>query len=185
MGGMSKILGLMVASGFAAFACAGAKSAGVPGRLLGKPFTPDVFSIKALDGNSVKVDGRVVDTAKTWILSLQVGDDFIPDRQIQVWISLDSTKSLNGYSVAWKPTKFGTQAHTDQLYGAANRTAAVGRGITTVFLNDFKKHTSHSELIDCKLAFGVLKRGKIPFKIDLRLPDGTSVKGAYFATASD
>lgn len=153
----------------------------VKGTLRGKPFRPDVFSVRLLGPASASTNGVVRDRATTYALTLQEGNDFIPDRSVEIWFNVDVGTKLNGYKLAWRPTEFGTEAHRAQAYRNDHKEAQVGRGVTSVFLNDGKVRDNFSDRISLRVAFGKEVGGKIPVAIELIVPNGSKITGTFTA----
>ena len=152
------------------------------GLLLGKPFTPNPFPIKVMPQATASIGGKITDRAQGYILNMQVGDDFIPETSIEIWWNAEVGKPLAGSAINWKPTAFGTEAHSKQAFPIKGKPATVGRGITSVFLASGRKHDSFSDRIECQLSFGEKKGTRIPVCVNLVLPNATRLSGQFWAT---
>lgn len=171
--GLGVLLGLGVCHSFA----------DVPsGLLFGKPFQPNHFTIKVMPPATASLGGKITDRAQGYILNMQVGNDFIPEHNIEIWWNGEMGRGLDSVVIDWQPTQFGSEAHSKQSFPIKGKPATVGRGITGVFLASGKKHEAFSDRIRCYLAFGSRKGDKIPVSVSVALPNATHFRGKFWAT---
>ncbi|MEQ1822034.1 MAG: hypothetical protein ABL949_05975 [Fimbriimonadaceae bacterium] len=151
----------------------------VTGKLAGQPVRFDHSTLKKLGQAKASQGGKVMDRADQYILSLAVGNDFMPDQHLEVWFQIEPGQSVSNRSFVFKPFPFGSDEWRDQLYGKREGTA-VPRGITTVFAFDNRKGVdftaSHQDKFTATLKFGKAVKGKISGTVSVSLPDKATTK---------
>ncbi len=164
----------------------GVTTTSVTGKLAGQPVKFDHASIKRLGQAKAKQGGKVVDRADQYILSLAVGNDFMPDQHVEVWFQVEPGQAITNRTLSFKPFAFGSDGWRQQLYGNREGTK-VPRGITTVFAFDNRERVgftaSHQDKFAATLKFGSSSKGRVSGTVTVSLPDKatTSVSGSFDA----
>jgi hypothetical protein len=157
----------------------GISGTSVTGKLAGYPVRFDNSTLKRLGQAKASQGGKVMDRADQYILSLAVGNDFMPDQHLEVWFQVNPGQSVSNRSFSFKPFAFGSDGWHDQLYGNREGTK-VPRGITTVFAFDNRKGVeftaSHQDKFGATLKFGKLANGRVSGTVSVSLPDKTTTK---------
>jgi len=142
----------------------------VSGKLGGHPFVPTRVEWQPLGLSTVSLGGKVVDKTRQHTLSFRVGDDFIPDHEIKLWISFDDGKPLAPRTWHWRPTAFNTEAYRKQSYPVSRSGGSVARGITGVHTT--ADNGQFMEGYSARLEFLRVEKGTLIGRIGLILPDG-------------
>jgi len=159
------------------------------GLLAGVTFNPDNVKLSKSSGlDSVRVGGKVVDTAQGYMLVFAVGNDFMPDKELTLRFNLDPGTSPFGRTIECKPFAFGTEAYRLQHYKQGGE-GSVGRGVLAVFTNCDKPakgvsgNQHASDRIAATVRFDKKAGGKVNGWIQLELPGEykTRLSGSFTA----
>ncbi|MFZ9938106.1 MAG: hypothetical protein ACO3JG_13765 [Luteolibacter sp.] len=143
-----------------------APAAGQPEEASGQPIPGDP-AVGKVHGKEFKVEKATLDT-RMGTLKLQQGEALIGDMQFTIFL-FDDDEKMDGKTIKVKPKQDSTTAHIHMRYKAE------GKNVPETEI--------HMDKYTMSLEFGIAKDGKIPGKINLRLPDkaGSFVAGSFEA----
>lgn len=153
----------------------------VSGKLFGLPFTPDKVTINQLGNASLKIKGKVVDSAPTYALKFRTGKEFFADQGVAVWFTIDAKDKLSNLVLTRRPRQF--MDPDDDTFTWKGKKRNVGMGPTAIFLSQDKptsKSSTHMNIYSVKIVFGVQKGKTVPGKILLESPDRKAILAGTF-----
>ena len=139
---------------------------GKPEDASGQPIPGDPAAGK-VHGKEFKVEEATLDP-RMGTLKLQQGEGLIGDMQFTIFL-FDDDEKMDGKTITVKSNQDSTTAHIHMRYKAEDKS--------------HPETEIHMEKYTMSLKFGTAKDGKIPGKINLRLPDkaGSFVAGSFEA----
>jgi hypothetical protein len=177
----ASLLGVILGTSPVAFQ----KQASLKASVRGKSLQIGNVQLKYLGQNKVTNGKQVVDRADAYMLEIAEGTDFMPERYVQVWFTVEPNQQLKTISLTSKAVSFGTDEYRKQHYPSNKPHGSVGRGITQVFARGSSNGSTdmHGDLIAGYLKITQVKGDRVFGQIKLRVANapGTFVEGPFVA----
>lgn len=132
----------------------------------GSTFEPQTIELLKFKNPDRVTNGTTIDEAQKYQREIMDGPSVFDSKNIiSIVFATDTKMALDGYTINWKPTKFGTPEAREQAYPNPNIT--VGRGIYAVNVDSPSGSDMISDEITATIQFGKSTATSQEFTIDL------------------